>query len=228
MNIPAELNIPIMDSPYIRYAGPGQRIPVVSLAALRSRDEVKKRELAMALGGVCRKFGYFCVEEHGIPDDLLHSAQEAVQAFFDLPHAEKMSIALSRSPYHRGYVPPGEETAYGSTVQDIKEAFDMAMNWAPTIPMCVPESSSTGPMPGRRRSRCCGPRCRGSTASGSRCAATSANCSRSRSACPTPTSPSARSSRSRNCVPRAIRSSPRAATRRRSAAASTRTTAFSR
>ncbi|HEX7936066.1 MAG TPA: 2-oxoglutarate and iron-dependent oxygenase domain-containing protein [Paraburkholderia sp.] len=120
---------------FIRYhTVDGQRIPIVSLAALRSRDEHEKRALAEALGAVCRYIGYFYVEHHGVSDILLTTAERAVNQFFDLPSADKMAIHISKSPFHRGYVPSGEENAYGSAIKDIKEVFDMALELAPDDP----------------------------------------------------------------------------------------------
>ena len=112
---------------YLRYHAGDKHIPIVSLAAFLTRDEQRKQELAQVLGRVCREHGYFYVEHHGIPAHLLEQAESAVRAFFDLPLAEKMAINIANSPFHRGYVPAGEETAYGSPIKDIKEAFDMAL-----------------------------------------------------------------------------------------------------
>lgn len=121
-------------APYVRYYGGDERMPIVSLAAFRMRDEQCKRELALALSKVCRESGYFYVEDHGLPEDLLNAADAAVREFFDLPLANKMAINIANSPYHRGYVPTGEETAYGSTIKDVKEAFDMALELGPDDP----------------------------------------------------------------------------------------------
>ena len=115
------------DSRYVRYYKDDPHIPIVSLAALRTRDHRSKCELAEALGKVCRENGYFYVEDHGVPADLLRAAEDVVREFFDLPLADKMAIDISNSPFHRGYVPAGGETAYGSPIKDIKEAFDMAL-----------------------------------------------------------------------------------------------------
>ncbi|WCM92291.1 isopenicillin N synthase family oxygenase [Acidovorax sp. NCPPB 2350] len=121
-------------SPYVRHHAGDPGLPVVSLAAIRSRDERRKRELAQALARVCRERGYFYVEDHGVPEDMLAAAQAAVHGFFDLPLADKMAINIADSPFHRGYVPAGGETAYGSTIKDIKEAFDMALELGPDDP----------------------------------------------------------------------------------------------
>ena len=113
--------------PCVRYFDESRCLPVVNLAALGTRDEQCKRDLALALGTVCRENGFFYVENHGIPQDLLTQAEIAVHGLFDLPLVDKMAIDIAKSPFHRGYVPAGGETAYGSSIKDIKEAFDMAL-----------------------------------------------------------------------------------------------------
>ncbi|KPY27596.1 MULTISPECIES: isopenicillin N synthase family dioxygenase [Pseudomonas syringae group] len=120
--------------PYVRYLADDRCTPIISLAAVRQRDESRKRALAQALGQVCRESGYFYVEDHGLPADLLTAAAAGVREFFDLPLADKMAIDIAKSPFHRGYVPAGGETAYGSAIKDIKEAFDMALELEPDDP----------------------------------------------------------------------------------------------
>lgn len=102
-------------------------IPIVSLKALRNRDDASKRELAQEVGELCRNVGFFYVEDHGVSGPLLTAAEKAVYDFFALPMEEKLKIHIARSEFHRGYSPPGEENAYGSKITDIKEVFDMAL-----------------------------------------------------------------------------------------------------
>lgn len=128
------LNMAVENQSHVRYHPGSEPIPIVSLAAFRSRDVERKQALAEALGAVCREHGYFYVEDHGLPEDLLVAAQAAVRDFFDLPLADKMSIDIAHSPFHRGYVPAGGETPYGSAIKDLKEAFDMALELGPGDP----------------------------------------------------------------------------------------------
>lgn len=116
------------DNEFIRYhAADGVMIPIINMRAVRGRDEGQKAALAKALGDVCQNVGFFYVEDHGVSEILLKLAEQAVHDFFNLPLEEKMKIHISRSPFHRGYVPSGEENAYGSKIKDIKEVFDMAL-----------------------------------------------------------------------------------------------------
>ncbi|MFE8643498.1 isopenicillin N synthase family dioxygenase [Sphingomonas sp. NCPPB 2930] len=133
------------ESPHVRYYPGDPRIPIVNLASFGKRDGLEKRNLAHALGSVCRKRGFFYIENHGISEDILRDAQAMVRAFFDLPLADKMAIDISRSPVHRGYVPAGGETAYGGAIADLKEAFDMALELEPGDPDVRSGKSFHGP-----------------------------------------------------------------------------------
>jgi isopenicillin N synthase-like dioxygenase len=113
---------------FVRYQqSDGVMIPIINLRAVRERDEDRKAALAKALGEVCKTHGFFYVEDHGVSENLLALAQQAIRDFFNLPMEDKLQIEISRSPYHRGYVAPGEENAYGSKIKDLKEVFDMAL-----------------------------------------------------------------------------------------------------
>jgi len=113
------------------YEQDGITVPIVSLRAVRLRNENQKAALAEALGEICKNIGFFYVEDHGVSENLLTLAEKTVRNFFALSEEEKLKIHISKSPYHRGYVPSGEEHAYGSEIKDIKEAFDMALELSP-------------------------------------------------------------------------------------------------
>lgn len=113
---------------FIRYhEADGVMIPIINMRAMRQRNEERKTALAKILGDVCHEHGFFYVEDHGVSEILLTLAQRAVTDFFNLPLEEKLKIHIALSRFHRGYVPSGEENAYGSAVKDIKEVFDMAL-----------------------------------------------------------------------------------------------------
>lgn len=105
----------------------GYRIPIVSLRSIRVRNEEGIQALAQEFKKVCEEIGLFYIEDHGVSEIHLRLVEQAVYDFFSLPTSEKMKILISKSPYHRGYVPPEEENAYGIDAKDIKEVFDMAL-----------------------------------------------------------------------------------------------------
>jgi isopenicillin N synthase-like dioxygenase/nucleoside-diphosphate-sugar epimerase len=116
-------------------------VPVVSLAA----EPSETRELAKALGEVCKNVGFFLVENHGISPTLLKSVEEEMYRFFALPAAEKEAIHISKSAYHRGYFPVSEENALGNPLPDRKEGFDMALELPMDDPFVVAGKRFYGP-----------------------------------------------------------------------------------
>ena len=108
---------------YVRYEkAAGNLVPIVDMSRAWGNSDERKR-LSVELSEVCLEHGFFLVENHQISASFLQHAQDSIYEFFLLPEEEKAKIHISRSPYHRGYFPSGEENAYGSKVVDIKEAF---------------------------------------------------------------------------------------------------------
>ena len=68
----------------------------------------------------CRRYGFFYVTGHGVPAAALDRLDRAARAFFALPPAAKMEIAMVRGgPAWRGYFPVGAELTAGRP--DLKE-----------------------------------------------------------------------------------------------------------
>ena len=59
--------------------------------------------------------------DHGIPDELIHRAEEKAKAFFALPEETKKTYHLAGGGGARGYTPFGIETAKGAKAHDLKE-----------------------------------------------------------------------------------------------------------
>ncbi|MFC7537105.1 isopenicillin N synthase family dioxygenase [Sphingomonas sp. GCM10030256] len=91
-------------------------IASVSLTeAERDRDA-----FAQKLGRSFEEYGFAVLADHGIPDDLIHRAEEKAKAFFALPEEVKRNYALGQGGA-RGYTPFGIETAKGHKAHDLKE-----------------------------------------------------------------------------------------------------------
>lgn len=117
---------------YVRFLeGDGANFPIISLSPVVRRDYQEMEVLAQEVKVVCEEIGFFLIEDHGVSSILMEMADDVVRRFFLLTTPEKNEIHISKSLYHRGYVPPKEENAYGSDVKDIKEVFDMALELSP-------------------------------------------------------------------------------------------------
>jgi isopenicillin N synthase-like dioxygenase len=78
-------------------------------------------EFAEKLGRSFEDYGFAIIADHGIPDDLIHRAEEKAKAFFALPEEVKKKYHIAGGGGARGYTPFGIETAKGAAAHDLKE-----------------------------------------------------------------------------------------------------------
>ena len=130
----------------VRYEQVGlNRIPIVDLSPARGGDTARLDDLVGVVRQVCLAGGFFYVENHGIPDDLVRSTQEQTLAFFDLPASEKAELHIAKSRFHRGYFPEGEENTRGYPHPDVKEGFEIALERTLDDPHVVAGTPLHGP-----------------------------------------------------------------------------------
>jgi isopenicillin N synthase-like dioxygenase len=105
-------------------------IPRIDVTALmRASGACDKREVAEAIAKACEEVGFFYVENHGVPDNLLDDMFREAERFFCLPEEEKMKLYIGRdsSHYRGGYVPLG-----GETTQERKDWHE-ALDFQPSV-----------------------------------------------------------------------------------------------
>ena len=76
---------------------------------------------AQKLGHSFEEYGFAIIADHGIPDELIHRAEDKAKAFFALPEDVKRKYLVEGGGGQRGYTPFGIETAKGATAFDLKE-----------------------------------------------------------------------------------------------------------
>ncbi|MBW0006725.1 MAG: isopenicillin N synthase family oxygenase [Sphingomonas sp.] len=76
---------------------------------------------AQKLGKSFEEYGFAIIADHGIPDDLIHRAEDKAKAFFALPEEVKRKYLIPGGGGARGYTPFGIETAKGLKAHDLKE-----------------------------------------------------------------------------------------------------------
>src|SRR3954467_5167501 len=76
---------------------------------------------AQKLGRSFEEYGFAIIADHGIPDALIHRAEEKAKAFFALPEEAKRNYLIPGGGGARGYTPFGIETAKGGKAHDLKE-----------------------------------------------------------------------------------------------------------
>src|SRR5919106_927812 len=73
------------------------------------------------LGRSFEDYGFAIIADHGIPDELIHRAEDKARAFFALPDEVKRNYFIPGGGGARGYTPFGIETAKGAKAHDLKE-----------------------------------------------------------------------------------------------------------
>ena len=76
---------------------------------------------AQKLGRSFEEYGFAIIADHGIPDELIHRAEDKAKAFFALPEEVKRNYLIPGGGGARGYTPFGIETAKGQHAHDLKE-----------------------------------------------------------------------------------------------------------
>jgi len=93
-------------------------LPVVDISGLL-RDGADGRA-AREIEAACRASGFFYITGHGVPTELISRLDRSARAFFALPEADKLDIAMARGGRAwRGFFPVGAELTSG--VPDHKE-----------------------------------------------------------------------------------------------------------
>lgn len=97
-------------------------LPVIDLARYAENGS----ELARDLRRACETVGFFFLENHGVPAEVVERAFAAGRAFFALPEEAKMRCRATTQTKNRGWTPPEAETldpARQPKRGDLKEGF---------------------------------------------------------------------------------------------------------
>ncbi len=109
-------------------------LPLIDMAPLFDRRDLAGRSaVAREIETACRSSGFFYVTGHGVPETTLERLEAASRAFFALPRAAKMEIAMAKGgAAWRGFFPVGGELTSGRP--DIKEGLYFGSELAPDHP----------------------------------------------------------------------------------------------
>jgi isopenicillin N synthase-like dioxygenase len=86
------------------------------------------------LGKSFEEYGFAVIGDHGIPDELIHRAEEKAKALFALPEEVKRKYFIPGGGGARGYTPFGIETAKGAQAHDLKEFWHVGRELPPGHP----------------------------------------------------------------------------------------------
>ena len=107
--------------------------------------DVNAADAAAAINEAGERAGFLTIVGHGVPDDVISDAWNTARAFFDLPLAAKLEVAMPRPGYPYGYSPIAGETLAKSLGQggapDLKESFAIGPVDRPTHTITDPDES---------------------------------------------------------------------------------------
>src|SRR3954463_13510650 len=86
---------------------------------------------AQKVGRSFEEYGFAIIADHGIPDALIHEAEDKAKAFFALPEEVKRKYHIAGGGGARGYTPFGIETAKGHNAHDLKEFWHVGRDLPP-------------------------------------------------------------------------------------------------
>jgi isopenicillin N synthase-like dioxygenase len=110
-------------------------VPVIDVAALvqPSAAAADRARVAAAIGAACREAGFFYVVGHGVSSELQARLERLSRAFFALPAATKLEVAMAKAGRAwRGYFPVGAELTSGRP--DLKEGYYFGRELGPEHP----------------------------------------------------------------------------------------------
>jgi isopenicillin N synthase-like dioxygenase len=97
--------------------------PTIHVVDLSAGDA----DIVATLGEACREVGFFLVVHHGVDAAVESEAWELTRAFFDLPLADRLQVAMPEPGYPYGYAPFAYESLASSlgdvTPPDLKETY---------------------------------------------------------------------------------------------------------
>jgi isopenicillin N synthase-like dioxygenase len=97
------------------------------------------------LDEVGRTVGFFQITGHGVPDGVAESAWTMATKFFDLPLADKLSVARPAPDYPYGYIPLAGESLSQSMASaappDLKEVFNIGPPGPPAREFADPDEA---------------------------------------------------------------------------------------
>jgi isopenicillin N synthase-like dioxygenase len=89
---------------------------------------------AQELGRSFEEYGFAIIADHGIPEPLIHRAEEKAKEFFALLEETKRKYLIEGGGGQRGYTAFGIETAKGAAAHDLKEFWHVGRDLPPGHP----------------------------------------------------------------------------------------------
>lgn len=114
-------------------------VPVIDIGRFRDGTDDDRRRIGADIDRACREIGFFTIVGHGVDDEVTSAIHREALAFFDLPLADRMAVAMPEPGYPYGYSPVSAESLSrsigGTAPPDLKETFNLGPIDAPPRPL---------------------------------------------------------------------------------------------
>jgi isopenicillin N synthase-like dioxygenase len=114
-------------------------VPIVDLSTFVGGSVADRTRIGEEVDRACREIGFFTVIGHGVDETVIGDACQQALAFFDLPLAEKLAVAMPTPGYPYGYSRlRGESLSRslgGEAPPDLKETFNLGPVDPPPRPL---------------------------------------------------------------------------------------------
>jgi isopenicillin N synthase-like dioxygenase len=120
-------------------------VPLIDAAGLKSNNRLGRLRVAGEVRRASLDRGFFYLENHGVPDQLVEAVMRESRTFFASPLADRLAVGRSHSRCGRGFEPIGGQDLEGTGAPDLKEAFDLGVDLATHDPRVVAGTENCGP-----------------------------------------------------------------------------------
>ncbi len=101
-----------------------ETIPAIDFSLYLYGTREERAAAARQIHLACRRYGFFYLDRHGIPDEVVAGAFDAAREFFALPLQERQACKARTGRQNRGYQAMFDTQREGEA-PDVKESFDM-------------------------------------------------------------------------------------------------------
>ncbi|HKX22671.1 MAG TPA: 2-oxoglutarate and iron-dependent oxygenase domain-containing protein, partial [Rhizorhapis sp.] len=77
---------------------PAETIPVIDLAPSFGADFAQRKAVAWEIHKTARDTGFFYIENHGVPQEMMDGQLDLARSYFALPMEEKMKLDARQFP----------------------------------------------------------------------------------------------------------------------------------
>lgn len=120
-------------------------VPLIDVSGSKSKDHADRLRVADQVRAASLDRGFFYIEDHGVPDQLIEAVLRESRNFFAAPLADRLAVGRSHSRVRRGFEPIGGQDLEQTGAPDLKEAFDLGVELATDDPRVLAGVENCGP-----------------------------------------------------------------------------------